>query len=330
MDFTTHQFCVDLGSSNIRVGSPKSGVILTQASLGVTFTNEMGEISILALGNSALEMFGRIPKILRHVQLVKDGSINDLGCTIELLRQIFLQLQERFTWMNQHVVVCLDETANEAEKNTVSQLLKQVGVRKIRFVSRLLAIGTALHLPLAQPQAHCIIDIGGHTSEIGVVSCGVVVRTRLIKIGGDAFSLALVRHIRKYMGIEISIRQADKLKEQFGNLSHNSSADVVEVLGKSVADGFPSIQHISMTEVQKGLLVGVEMWLSAVESFFDELPIELSTDIAHTGVVLVGGGAKLGDLDWVLSNRLRLMVVAPEKGDELCLLGSALISANNL
>ena len=323
MDLSSKHYCVDLGSANIRVGSSKSGVILTQAAYGVTYTDEEGDTSILALGNSALEMYGRLPKILRHRQLMKDGALHDYGCMVELMRQMFSQLQERTLWVNQQVLLCVSEASNDAEHNQFSQLLRQVGVRKFRYVSRLMAIGTALQLPLMEPQAHCIIDIGGHTTEIGVISCGSVVRSRQFKIGGDTFSLSLLRHLRKQYDVEISIRQADRIKEQFGSAKSTDGEEVVEIFGRSMERLFPTIQHIPLYEIQKGLGIGIEMWISAVEGFFDELPIELSTDIAQTGVVMVGGSAQLSELDWVLSNRLRLMVIVPERSSELCLTGAA-------
>jgi rod shape-determining protein MreB len=239
------------------------------------------------------------------------------------MRQLFSQLQERTLWVNQQVLLCVSEASNDAEHNQFSQLLRQVGVRKFRYVSRLMAIGTALQLPLMDPQAHCIIDIGGHTTEIGVVSCGSVVRSRQFKIGGDTFSLSLLRYLRKKYDVEISIRQADRIKEQFGSAKSTDGTEVVEIFGRSIAKSFPKIEHIPLFEIQKGIAIGIDMWISAVEGFFDELPIELSTDIAQTGVVLVGGGAQLAEIDWVLSNRLRMMVVVPEGCSELCLTGAA-------
>ena len=305
------------------MGSSKNGIILTQTAHGITFTDEFGETSILALGNAALEMYNRIPKILRHTHLIKDGSVHDYGCLVELMKQLFMQMQERMLWVNQQVTLCVSESLNEAEKDQMVQLLKQSGVRKVKMTTRLIAIARALGLPIDEPQGHCIVDVGGHTTEIGIISCGAVVRSRLLKIGGDAFSLALLRHFRKHFDVDVSIRQGDRLKEQFGSADTTASVKSVEVIGRSVRESFPTIKHIPQNEVCKGVMIGVEMWLGAVEAFFDELPIELSTDILQTGVFLVGGSAKLDQLDWVLSQRLGLMVIAPEKPDELSLVGAA-------
>ena len=323
MEFSSSNYCIDLGSANIRMGSSKNGIILTQASHGITFTDEDGETSILALGNAALEMYNRIPKVLRHTHLVKDGSVHDYGCLVELMKQLFMQMQERMLWVNQQVTLCVSQSLNEAEKDQMIRLLKQSGVRKVRLTTRLLAIAKALKLPIEEPQGHCIVDVGGHTTEIGIVSCGAIVRSRLLKIGGDAFSLALLRHLRKHFDVDISIRQADRLKEHFGSADTTTSIKSVEVIGRSIQESFPTIKHIPHNEVCKGVMIGVEMWLGAVETFFDELPIELSTDILQTGVFLVGGSAKLDHLDWVLSQRLGLMVIAPEKPEELSLVGAA-------
>ena len=323
MEFSSSNYCIDLGSTNVRMGSSKNGVILTQASHGITFTDEQGETSILALGNAALEMYNRIPKILRHTSLIKDGSVHDYGCLVELMKQLFMQMQERMLWVNQQVTLCVSESQNDAEKEQMVQVLKQSGVRKVKMTTRLLAIARALELPIEEPQAHCVVDIGGHTTEIGIISCGALIRSRLLKIGGDTFSLALLRYLRKQFDVEVSVRQADRLKENFGAADMLSSSKSVEVIGRSVEEAFPTIKHVPQNELCKGVMIGVEMWLGAVEGFFDELPIELSTDILQTGVVLVGGSAKLDQLDWVLSQRLGLMVITPENPDELSLIGAA-------
>ena len=263
MEFSSSNYCIDLGSANIRMGSSKNGIILTQAAHGITFTDEYGETSILALGNAALEMYNRIPKILRHTHLIKDGSIHDYGCLVELMKQLFIQMQERMLWVNQQVTLCVSQSLNDAEKEQMVQLLKQSGVRKVKMATRLLAIARALELPIDEPQGHCIVDIGAHTTEIGIVSCGSIVRSRLLKIGGDTFSLALLRHLRKNFDIDISIRQADRLKEQFGSADTKPSVKSVEVIGRSVLESFPTIKHIAQNEVCTGIMIGVEIPLAS-------------------------------------------------------------------
>ena len=128
------------------------------------------------------------------------------------------------------------------KKEQMVQLLKQSGVRKVKMTTRLIAIARALELPIDEPQGHCIVDIGGHTTEIGIISCGAVVRSRLLKIGGDAFSSGSVAgHFRKHFDVDVSIRQADRLKENFGAADTLPSVKSVEVIGRSVRESFPTI-----------------------------------------------------------------------------------------
>ena len=265
MEFSSSNYCIDLGSTNVRMGSSKNGVILTQASHGITFTDEQGETSILALGNAALEMYNRIPKILRHTSLIKDGSVHDYGCLVELMKQLFMQMQERMLWVNQQVTLCVSESQNDAEKEQMVQVLKQSGVRKVKMTTRLLAIARALELPIDEPQAHCIVDIGGHTTEIGIISCGALIRSRLLKIGGDTFSLALLRYLRKHFDVEVSVRQADRLKENFGAADTLSSSKSVEVIGRSVEEAFPTIKHVPQNHVDRMAKNG-QTWHGAVTS----------------------------------------------------------------
>jgi rod shape-determining protein MreB len=316
-------YCLDFGSANIRIGAFKSGVLLTEASCAVTFMSEDGERSIVALGNSALEMYGRLPKVLQHSYLVKDGSLVDVESMIELVRQLFIQVQERLLWANQQVTICHSALMNSEERNGFIHLMKMAGVRRVRFVPRVLAIATALELDIQEPQGRCIIDVGAHLTEIGLISCGVVVKSAVLKIGGDTFSQSLVRYLRQKYAIEISIRQADKLKELYGACTvHPDGVEQIEVRGRSLSDNFPTLLYLSHAELCKGLQAGLNMWLTAVSEFFEEVPIELSTDIVQTGVYLVGGGSQLEGFDWTLSQRVKFMVFMPDNPAELCITGA--------
>lgn len=316
-------YCLDFGSANIRIGAFKSGVLLTEASCAVTFISEDGERSIVALGNSALEMYGRLPKVLQHSYLVKDGSLVDVESMIELVRQLFIQVQERLLWANQQVTICHSALMNSEERNGFIHLMKMAGVRRVRFVPRVLAIATALELEIQEPQGRCIIDVGAHLTEIGLISCGVVVKSAVLKIGGDTFSQSLLRYLRQKYAIEISIRQADKLKEIYGSCAVGvEGIEQIEVRGRSLSDNFPTLLYLSQTELCEGLQAGLNMWLTAVSEFFEEVPIELSTDIVHTGIYLVGGGSQVEGFDWMLSQRVKFMVIMPDNPAELCITGA--------
>lgn len=323
MELSFSNYCLDFGSANIRIGAFKSGVLLTEASSAVTFTSEEGERSIVALGNSALEMSGRLPKVLQQSNLVKDGNLVDVESMIELVRQLFIQVQERLLWANQQVTICHSALMNTEERNSFVHLMKMAGVRRVRFVPRVLAIATALELDIQEPQGRCIIDVGAHLTEIGLISCGVVVKSAVLKIGGDTFSQSLVRYLRQKYAVEISIRQADKLKEQFGACLVDAGNDLqIEVRGRSLSDNFPTLLYLSQSELCHGLQAGLNMWLTAVTEFFEEVPIELSTDIVQTGIYLVGGASQLDGFDWMLSQRVKFMVFMPDNPAELCITGA--------
>ena len=323
MELSSSNYCFDFGSANIRIGAFKSGVLLTEASCAVTFTSEDGERSVVALGNSALEMYGRLPKVLQHSYLVKDGNLVDVESTIELVRQLFIQVQERLLWANQQVTICHSALMNSEERNGFIHLMKLAGVRRVRFVPRVLAIASALELDIQEPQGRCIIDVGAHLTEIGLISCGVVVKSVVLKIGGDTFSQSLVRYLRKKYALEISMRQADRLKEQYGAcIVDKQNQTQIEVRGRSLSDNFPALRYLNQSELCQGLQAGLNMWLSAVTEFFEEVPIELSTDIVQTGIYLVGGGSQLDGFDWMLSQRVKFMVFMPDNPAELCITGA--------
>ena len=312
----------DFGSANLRVGSEQQ-VLVTEATRAVVYSPKSGKRSIVALGNSAKEMQGRLPNILQELTLVQDGSLQDVDCLQELVRQLIIQVKDRLLWANQQVCITIPYAANQFEKQVYAQMMKNAGAGKVHFVNRAIAAAEAMEIPYQEPHGHCVIDIGAHTMEMTILSCGTIVQSKLVKLGGEVLNQSLLCYLRKHFSIEISKAQAALLKEKFGHAYPNKNAvESILVRGKDSQSGYPTQVLVKSMDIQLGLGEGLQILLEAISTFLDEISLELSTDIAETGIVLIGGGALLEGLDQAVTEHTNILTIVPENPEQQCVVGA--------
>lgn len=322
LGFRPSMLCFDFGSANLRVGSEQQ-VLVTQATRAVVYAPKSGKRSIVALGNSAKDMQGRLPSILQELPLVQDGGLQDVDCLQELVRQLIIQVKDRLLWANQQVCITIPYAANQFEKQVFVQMMKNAGAGKVHFVNRAIAAAEALEIPYHEPHGHCVIDIGAHTMEMTILSCGTIVHSKLVKLGGGVLDQSLLRYLRKKFEIDISKAQACQLKEKYGQAYPDTTKlEPVVIRGKNSKTGYPIQVFISQYEIHLGLGEGLQILLESISGFLEEITLELSTDIAETGIVLIGGGALLGDLEIAVTEHTNILTIVPENPDELCVVGA--------
>jgi rod shape-determining protein MreB and related proteins len=321
--FRTKEFAVDLGSSNIRIAVSDQGVLAIEATRAIVYVQENGEQVVLAVGNAAADMHGKMPSSLKEVSPIRDGMVQDFYSMREILKLMIIQVNDRLLWANQHIRICIPFVANLTEQKSLKKLLKEAGASKVSFVNRSVAAATSIDLPFHEAHGHMIVDIGSHTTEISVLSCGDVVESKFIKIGGENLNQGIVRHIRKVAGIEISLCQANDLKKKYGSAMQNRAIEgKIEIKGLSVQSNFPKSTVINTSEITVGLGGGLQLLIEAIQSFLDDTPLELASDIAQIGVVLIGGGALLRDIDEAISEKTNLPVVIPDSPELASVLGA--------
>lgn len=327
--FRTTEFAIDLGSSHIRIANVEQGLLVSEASRAVVYQQDRkGERVVLAHGNLVLPMHGRIPKPLEEVLAIRDGAVWDRDCLREMIRSLMVQANQRLLWVNQQIVICLPNQANLVEKKNLQKIFKEAGGGKIRFVNRAMAAASALNIPFHEPHGHFIVDIGAHTTEMTILSCSEVVQNKLIKLGGESLSKGIVRHLRDKFRIEISLQQAERLKEEQGSAIwiQENTGELIEVKGISVNSSFPDSQLIDRREIIEGLSPGLKLLAENIQDFLDEVPLELAGDIADAGIVLIGGGALLEDIDDAIRNFTNLPVIIPEEPRSLAVIGALVTS----
>jgi rod shape-determining protein MreB len=260
-----------------------------------------GNPDIIALGDTALDMHGKLPKSLEMVYLVRDGVVQESFCLEYLVREMLGQMQENIIWAMQQVYITVPNVANDVEKQNLRELMKKLGINRVHFINRAMAGATTLKIPYQQPHGYCIIDIGAHTTDMTILSCSDIVANKLVKLGGSNLDQALSRYIRENYNIEISSEQARKLKEQYGcAIPDMEQTELVEIRGKSL-----------------------QLLVDAIEEFIEHVPLELSTDVAQIGIVLVGGGALLPEIDVAITNVINILAIIPENPHETCVLGAS-------
>lgn len=325
--FRTAEFAIDLGSSHIRIANLKQGLLVSEASRAVVYQQDKGERVVLAYGNLVLPMHGRIPKPLEEVLAIRDGAVWDRDCLREIIRSLMVLANQRLLWVNQQLVICLPSQANLVEKKNLQKIFKEAGGGKIRFVNRAMAAASALNIPFHEPHGHFIVDIGAHTTEMTILSCSDVVQNKLIKLGGEALSKGLVRHLRDKFKIEVSLQQAERLKEEFGSAVwiREDTGELIEVKGLSIETSFPDSLLIDRREIVEGLGAGLKLLVENIQAFLDEVPLELAGDIADVGIVLIGGGALLEGIDDAIRNYTNLPVIIPEEPKSLAVTGALMM-----
>jgi rod shape-determining protein MreB len=323
LGFRSVDFCFDFGSANIRISSIPKGVLITEASRAVVY-HGTGNPDIIALGDTALDMHGKLPKSLEMVYLVRDGVVQESFCLEYLVREMLGQMQENIIWAMQQVYITVPNVANDVEKQNLRELMKKLGINRVHFINRAMAGATTLKIPYQQPHGYCIIDIGAHTTDMTILSCSDIVANKLVKLGGSNLDQALSRYIRENYNIEISSEQARKLKEQYGcAIPDMEQTELVEIRGKSLETLFPEMKYIPRYEIHKGIGNGLQLLVDAIEEFIEHVPLELSTDVAQIGIVLVGGGALLPEIDVAITNVINILAIIPENPHETCVLGAS-------
>jgi rod shape-determining protein MreB len=257
------------------------------------------------------------------VRPVRDGLIAEFEVAEALLRHLMTEVQGRNLWVGPKVAMCIPYGTTEVEKRAVRESAEAAGAREVYLVEQPLAAAAGSGLPVQEACGQMVVDVGGGTTEITVVSLGGIVYSRCIKIGGDHMDLALVRYLEEVHGITVGVRSANELKEQIGAAHPDQRCDTVRVKGRDVKTGFPRAVEIDSAHVAAALDAPIRMIVDAVLSSMEHTPPDLAADISETGIVLAGGASKLAGLDRVLGMATGMATVVAEAPECASVRGAA-------
>ncbi|EAD5705978.1 TPA: rod shape-determining protein [Listeria innocua] len=295
--FGTTTIGIDLGTANILVYSKEKGIILNEPSVVALNTNDG---TVLAIGHEAKEMIGKTPTSISAVRPMKDGVIADFDLTSGLLREIMRRISTSGV-RKPNVVVCTPTGATSVERRAISDAVRSTGARSVALIEEPVAAAIGADLPVAEPVANVIVDIGGGTSEIAIISYGGVVSSTSVRTGGDHMDEEIIQYIRKNYNLLIGQATAERIKMELGFAPIEHVAQTADIRGRDLLTALPKTIQVSSTEIQSALEETLQRILEAIRNTLEMCPPELSGDIVDRGIILSGGGSLLqGFRDWLV------------------------------
>lgn len=304
MGFFRTDLGIDLGTATILVYAKNKGIVLNEPSV-VALDQNTGQF--LAVGEEARKMLGRTPGNIRAIRPMRDGVISNYSITEKMLKYFFKKAIGR-TLFRPRVIICVPSGITEVEKRAVMEASNHAGARKTFLIEEPIAAAIGIGLDITQPNGSMIIDIGGGTTDVAVISLGGIVISRSIKTAGDDCDEAITRYIRRKHNMMIGERTAEELKVNIGTAYPREEEVFMEVRGRNLVTGLPRTIEISSTEMLEAVEEPLYSIVEAVHQVLERTPPELAADIGNEGVVLTGGGAKLYGMDKLITEKTGIKV----------------------
>jgi rod shape-determining protein MreB and related proteins len=310
--YFSDDLAIDLGTANTLIYVRGKGIVLDEPSV-VAIRAEggpNGRRTIAAVGKEAKLMLGKAPGNIQVIRPMKDGVIADFTMTEQMLKQFIKKVHvSRLLSPSPRIIICVPSGSTQVERRAIRESAERAGASQVYLIEEPMAAAIGAELPVAEATGSMVVDIGGGTTEVGVISLGGMVYAGSVRVGGDKFDEAIVNYIRRNYGMLIGEATAEHIKKQIGSAFPGSEVRELEVKGRNLAEGIPRAFTISSNEVLEALTEPLNQIISAVKIALEQTPPELGSDIADRGMVLTGGGALLRDMDRLLTEETGLPVV---------------------
>lgn len=300
---------IDLGTANTLVFMKGKGIVMREPSVVAV---DIRTDTVLAVGTSAKEMIGRTPGSIVAVRPLKDGVIADFDITATMLKHFIKKAVKTGLFSKPRVVVCIPSGVTEVERRAVEDAARQAGVSDVELIEEPMAAAIGAGLPVAEPSGSMVVDIGGGTCEVAVISLGDIVTACSVRMAGDKFDESIVAYIKRKYNLLIGERTAENIKIQIGSAYPYPDEGVIEVKGRNLLDGLPKNVTITAPEVREALQDPLSTIVEAVKGTLENTPPELSADIIDHGIMLTGGGALLRGLDQLIAQETGMPVKVAE------------------
>ena len=303
---------IDLGTANTLIYVKDRGIVLDEPSV-VAIRQQNGQKSVAAVGVDAKRMLGRTPGNITAIRPLKDGVIADFHVTEKMLQYFIAKVHENsFISPSPRVLVCVPCQSTQVERKAIKESAMGAGAREVYLIEEPMAAAIGAGLPVEEASGSMVVDIGGGTTEIALISLNGVVYSDSVRIGGDTFDESIVTYVRRNYGSLIGEATAERIKEEIGCAYPGNELLEIDVRGRNLAEGVPRAFTLNSNEILESLQEPLSQIVSAVKSALEQSPPELASDIAEKGLVLTGGGALLRDLDRLLAEETGLPVIVAE------------------
>ncbi|HPK32359.1 rod shape-determining protein [Ottowia sp.] len=306
---------IDLGTANTLIVVRDKGIVLDEPSV-VAIRHEggpQGKKTIQAVGHEAKAMLGKVPGNIEAIRPMKDGVIADFTVTEQMLKQFIRMVHARGLFRSPRIIICVPCGSTQVERRAIRESALGAGASEVYLIEEPMAAAIGAGLPVSEASGSMVVDIGGGTTEVGVISLGGMVYKGSARVGGDKFDDAIVNYIRRNYGMLIGDPTAEMIKKEIGSAFPGSEIREMEVKGRNLSEGVPRSFTISSNEVLEALTEPLNSIVSEVKKALEETPPELGADIAERGMMLTGGGALLRDLDRLLAEETGLPVLVAEE-----------------
>jgi rod shape-determining protein MreB len=316
----SQDMAIDLGTANTLVVVKGKGVVLNEPSV-VAIINEMGKKTVLAVGDEAKTMLGRTPGNISAIRPLRDGVIADFIVTEEMIKHFIKKVHVKNTFANPRILICVPTGSTPVERKAIQDSALAAGARRVQLIEEPIAAAIGAGLPISEATGSMIVDIGGGTTEIAVMSLGGVVFSKSLRVAGDAMDGAIINYMRKKFNLLIGESTAEKIKKEIGTAIPTTN-NVFLMKGRDIRTGTP--KEISLTEEDacEALMPILSQMLSAIKEALESTPPELSADLVDMGLVLTGGGALLKNIDKLISKDTGLPVTIADNPLECVALGT--------
>ncbi len=300
---------IDLGTANTLVYVKGRGIVLNEPSV-VAIADEKGKKKVLAVGDEAKMMLGRTPGYIQAIRPLRDGVIADFEVAEEMIKHFIRKVHNRRSFASPLVIVCVPSGSTAVERRAIQESAESAGARRVFLIEEPMAAAIGAGLPVTEPTGSMVVDIGGGTTEVAVLSLGGIVYSRSVRVGGDKMDEAIIAYIRRNHNLLVGEGSAERIKKEIGSASppEDGEGRTMEIKGRDLMNGVPKELIISERQIAESLAEPVGAIIEAVKVALEHTAPELAADIVDKGIVLTGGGALLSNLDFVLRHATGLPV----------------------
>ncbi len=317
----SNDLAIDLGTANTVLYVKGKGIVLREPSVVAVRQDGRGS-KVLAVGQEAKQMLGKTPGNITAIRPIKDGVIADFEVTEAMLRYFIKKVHNRRTLVYPRIMISVPSGITQVEKRAVRESAESAGAREVYLIEEPMAAAIGANLPITEPTANMVVDIGGGTTEVAVISLAGIVYAKSVRVAGDKMDEAILQYIKRKHNLAIGERTAEEIKITIGNVMPEDPYETMDIKGRDLVSGVPKTLAISADEIQSAITEQIDVIIDAVKVALEVTPPELAADIVDQGIVLTGGGALLKNLDKALKEETGMPIIVTEDPLSSVVLGS--------
>ncbi len=319
----SNDLAIDLGTANTLVYVKGKGIVLSEPSVVAVRTDNKLKNKVLAVGQEAKNMLGRTPGNIVAIRPLRDGVIADFDVTEAMIRHFILKVHNRRTFVRPRIIIAVPSGITQVEKRAVRESAESAGAREVFLIEEPMAAAIGAGLPITEPTCNMVVDIGGGTTEVAVISLAGIVYSRSIRVAGDKMDAAIIHYIKRKYNLLIGERTAESVKTTIGNAYPDlNDLETMDIKGRDLVTGIPKIITVNTDEIRIAISEQVDAIVETVKIALEQTPPELSADIVDKGIVLTGGGGQLKNLDRLLREETGLPITVTDDPLSTVALGS--------